>query len=57
MKKDDIQRLINLGETTLVSIDPDVKSEISRRKIDSITSDMKKHLSRNKKVHIVLIRE
>lgn len=57
MKKDDIQRLINLGETTLVSIDPDVKSEISRRKIDSITSDMKKHLSRKKKVHILLIRE
>ena len=57
MKKDDIQKFISLGEQTIVTIDPDIKSEISRRKIDNIITDMKRHLAKSKKVHIVLIRE
>jgi hypothetical protein len=57
MKKDDIQKFISLGEQTIVTIDPDIKSEISRRKIDIIITDMKRHLAKSKKVHIVLIKE
>ena len=57
MKKDDIQKIINLGETTTVSINPEIKTEISKKQIDGIISDMKKHLSRKRKVHIVLVRE
>ena len=57
MKKDDIQKIISLGDTTVVSIDPDIKTEISKKQIDGIVADMKKHLLRKKKVHIVLVRE
>jgi len=57
MKKDDIQKIISLGEPTIISIDPDIKSEISKKQIDVLVSDMKKHLSRKRKVHIVMIKE
>ena len=57
MKKDEIQKLISLGEANVVSIDPDIKSEISRKQIDGIVKDMKKHLLQKKKVHIVLVKE
>ena len=57
MKKDEISKIIASGETTIVSIDPDIKSEISRKQIEGIVSDMKKHLSKKKKCHIVLVKE
>ena len=57
MKKEDIQKIISLGEANVVSIDPDIKTEISRKKIDGIVKDMKKHLLQKKKVHIVLVKE
>jgi hypothetical protein len=57
MRKDDIQKIISSGEPTVVSIDPDLKTEISKKQIESIVKDMKKHLSNRKKVHILLIKE
>ena len=57
MKKEDISKIIDLGEPTIVSIDPDIKTEISRKQIDGIVGDMRKHLAKRKKVHIVLVRE
>jgi hypothetical protein len=57
MKKMDVQKVISLGESTVVSIDPNLKTEISRRQIESVISDMKKHLSRNRRVHVVLVKE
>ena len=57
MKKDDILKIISSGEPTIVSIDPDIKNEISRKQIESIVTDMKKHLSKKKKCHIVLVKE
>ena len=57
MKKDDIQKIIDLGEPTIVSIDPDIKTEISRKQIDGLVNDMRKHLARRKKVHIILVKE
>jgi len=57
IKKDDILKIISLGEPIIVSIDPDIKTEISRKQIDGIVTDMKKHLSKKKKCHIVLVKE
>ncbi len=57
MKKDDILKIISLGELTIISIDPDIKTEISRKQIEGIVTDMKKHLSKKKKCHIVLVKE
>ena len=57
MKKDDIQKIIDLGEPTVVSIDPDIKTEISKKQIDGIVGDLRKHLNRRKKVHIILVKE
>lgn len=57
LRKEDIQKIISSGEATVVSIDPDIKTEISKKQIDGLVSDMKKHLSRKRKVHIVLVRE
>jgi hypothetical protein len=57
MKKDDILKIISLGEPTIISIDPDIKTEISRKQIEGIVTDMKKHLSKKKKCHIVLVKE
>jgi hypothetical protein len=57
MKKDEISKIVASGETTIVSIDPDIKTEISRKQIEGIVTDMKKHLSKKKKCHIVLVKE
>jgi hypothetical protein len=57
MKKDDILKIISLGEPIIVSIDPDIKTEISRKQIEGIVTDMKKHLSKKKMCHIVLVKE
>jgi hypothetical protein len=57
MKKDDIQKIISLGESTVVSIDPDIKTDLSKKQIDEIVSDMKKHLTRRRKVHLILVKE
>ncbi len=56
MKKEEISKIIDLGEHTIVSIDPDIKTEISRKLIEGIVGDMKRHLAKRKKVHIVLVR-
>ena len=57
MKKEDISKIIYLGEHTILSIDPDIKTEISRKQIEGIVGDMKRHLAKRKKVHIVLVKE
>ncbi len=57
MKKEEISKIIDLGEHTIVSIDPDIKTEISRKQIEGIVSDMKRHLAKRKKIHILLVRE
>ena len=57
MKKEGIQKIIALGEANVVSIDPDIKTEISQKQINRIVNDMKKHLSKKKRCHIVLIKE
>ena len=57
MKKDEISKIIASGESTIVSIDPDIKTEIFRKQIEGIVTDMKKHLSKKKKCHIVLVKE
>jgi hypothetical protein len=57
IKKEDILKVISLGEPIIVSIDPDIKTEISRKQIEGIMLDMKKHLSKKKKCHIVLVKE
>ena len=57
MKKDDMHKIILSGEPIIVSIDPDIKTEISRKQIEGIVTDMKKHLSKKKKGHIVLVKE
>ena len=49
IKKDDILKIISSGEPTIVSIDPDIKTEISRKQIEGIVSDMKKHLAKRKR--------
>ena len=57
MKKDEISKIIASGKSTIVSIDPDIKTEISRKQIEGIVTDMKKHLSKKKKCHIFLFKE
>ena len=57
MKKDDIQKIISLGTPNLFTIDPDIKTEISGRQINSLVSDMRRHLAKRKKVHIILVKE
>ena len=57
MKKGDIQKIISLGDSTIVSIDPDIKTEVSKKQIDGIVSDMKKHLAKKRMVHIVVVKE
>ncbi len=37
MKKDDLQKILSLGDSTVVSIDPNIKSEISRRQIEGVS--------------------
>ncbi len=53
----EIEAILSTGDPVVVTIDPDVKTEISRKKIDGIVVDMKRHLAKNKKVHILVIKE
>ena len=57
MKKGDIQKVVDLGEPTVFTIDPDIKTEISSRQINILVSDMRRHLGKRKKVHIILVKE
>lgn len=57
MKKEDISKVISMGETSTFSIDPDIKNDITKKQIDGIVSDMRKHLLKKKKVHIIIVKE
>lgn len=57
MKKEDIQKIISLGEPTSFTVDPDIKTDISSKQINSIVSDMRRHLAKRKKIHIILVKE
>ncbi len=57
MKKDDIQKLLKQSEMEVFTINPDIKTEISRKQIDGIVTDMKSHLAKNKMIHIILVKE
>lgn len=46
-----------MGETSTFSIDPDIKNDITKKQIDGIVSDMRKHLLKKKKVHIIIVKE
>ncbi len=57
MKKDELLKIISIGEQSTFTVDPDIKTEISRKQIDAMVRDMKKHLAKNKRVHIILVKE
>lgn len=57
MKKDDYSKLLSLGQATSITMDPDIKTEISRKQIDGVVADVKKHLAKRKKVHVIVIME
>lgn len=57
MKKDDYSKLLSLGKATSITMDPDIKTEISRKQIDGVVADVKKHLAKRKKVHVIVIME
>ena len=57
MNSGDVVKVVGLGDTQIITIDPDIKTEISKKQIDGIVSDMIKHLLRKKKVHIIVVKE
>jgi len=57
MKKDDFSKLISLGQVTSITMDPNIKSEITKKQIDDMVLDVKKNLTKRRKVHVIVVRE
>lgn len=57
MAKDNFQDILSLGKAEKVTVDPNFKTDITRRQIDTLIKDIKIHLSNRKKVHIIVVKE
>lgn len=57
MAKDNFQDILLLGKADKVTVDPNYKTDITRRQIDMLIKDIKTHLSNRRKVHIIVVKE
>jgi hypothetical protein len=57
MRKEDFGRLLASGTPTVVTFDPAHKTEITRRQLDGLVSDLKRHLTKGKGVRVVVIKD
>lgn len=56
-KNPEIDNLISAGKPSVITIDPNIKTEITRRRIDTLSKEITAHISSKKKVHVILIKE
>lgn len=57
MAKDNFQDILLLGKAEKVTVDPNFKTDITRRQIDTLIKEIKTHLASRKKVHILIVKE
>jgi len=57
MSDNDIKTIMSLGPSKIYTVDPDQKDAISKATLDLLIREAKRHLSKKKKIHLVLIRE
>ena len=57
MAKENFQDILSLGKAEKVTVDPNFKTDITRRQIDTLIKDIKTHLANRKKVHILIVKE
>ena len=57
MSDNDIKTIMSLGSSKIYTVDPDQKDAISKATLDLLIREAKRHLSKKKKIHLVLIRE
>lgn len=57
MKNKELDKILAMGTSSTISINPAYKTEIMRRQIDSVIIDVKRHLTMGKSVHIILVKE
>jgi hypothetical protein len=58
MKKNpEIDSLISAGKPSIITIDPNIKTEITRRRIETLSKEITAHISSKKKVHIIMVKE
>lgn len=57
MKNNEIQELLKRGTATAISLHPDIKSEITRKAIESHVQEVRRHLASRKSAHLILIKE
>jgi len=53
----EIKSIMNLGATKVYTIDPNNKSHLQKTTMTILINDAKSHLTKNKKVHFVLVKE
>lgn len=59
MKNGNLEEILALGnkEPTIVSINHQHRQEITLKQMTDVMMEMKKHLSKRKNVHLVLVKE
>lgn len=57
MKKGEIDKIIDLGSHEVITLDPNIKQEITRKQTDALTLGVRSHLAKRKKVHIIIVKE
>ncbi len=56
-KNPEIDSLISAGKPSIITIDPNIKTEITRRRIETLSKEITAHISSKKKVHIIMVKE
>lgn len=57
MKNKELDKILAMGTSSTISVNPAYKADITRRQIDSVIVDVKRHLTKGKGVHIILVKE
>ncbi len=56
MNDREIKELLSRGSTSRVDFDPSLKSEITRSSLDAMIREVKGHISRKRKVSVLIIK-
>ena len=57
MNDKEIKELLSRGASSRVDFDPSLKNEITRSSLDGMIREVKGHLSRKRKVSVVVVKE
>jgi hypothetical protein len=57
MMDKEVKELLSRGSVSKVAFDPSLKNEIIRSSFDTMTREIKGHISRKRKVSVLIVKE